>query len=96
MSDVTVVAKLVVQAGSVDQVKAELLKLLTLTRLEDGCIQYNLHQDNEDPAVFVFYETWQSLACLEKHMNSDHFKRYINAVGSMIAEKVVHKMIRIE
>ena len=96
MSHLTVVAKVVAKKDSVENVKRELLKLIEPTRKEDGCIEYNLHQDNEDPAVFIFYETWESLARLESHMNTEHFKNYVNAVGSLIDEKVVHKMTRIE
>ncbi len=96
MAIISVVAKVVAKKESVEGVKAELLKLIAPTRKEAGCIDYCLHQDNEDPAVFIFYETWESLACLEKHMESDHFRSYVNAVGSMIEDKVVHKMTRIE
>lgn len=96
MSKLTVVAKVVAKTDSVKTVKAELMRLIEPTRKEEGCIEYNLHQDNENPAVFVFYETWESLACLESHMSSDHFKSYVNAVGSLIEDKVVHKMTRIE
>ena len=96
MSKLTVVAKLVAKKESVESVKNELLKLIEPTRKEDGCIEYNLHQDNEDPAVFIFYETWESLACLENHMNTDRFKSFVNSVGSLIEEMAVHKMTRIE
>lgn len=96
MAHVTVVAKIVAKKGSVENVRNELLKLVTPTRKEHGCIEYNLHQDNDDPAVFVFYETWESLACLEKHMNTGHFTEYVAAVSNMIEEKVVHKLTRIE
>ena len=95
MSKLTVIAKVVAKKGSVESLKSELLKLVPPTRKEAGCIEYNLHQDNEDPAVFVFYEAWDSLASLENHMNSEHFKNYVNAVGDLIEEKVVHKMTRI-
>jgi len=95
MSKLTVVAKIIAKKDSVETVKSELLKLVPLTRKEAGCIEYNLHQDNEDPAVFVFYETWDTPASLENHMNSDHFKSYVNAVGNLIEEKVVHKMTRL-
>lgn len=96
MSKLTVVATIVAKTDSVKEVKTELLKLIEPTRKEAGCIEYNLHQDNDDPAVFIFYETWESLKCLEKHMNSDHFKSYVNAAGNLIADKIVHKMTRIE
>ncbi|MDD2271717.1 MAG: putative quinol monooxygenase [Desulfuromonadaceae bacterium] len=95
MSKITVVAKIVAKKDAVETVKSELLKLVPLTREEAGCIEYKLHQDNEEPAVFVFYETWESLVCLENHMNSDHFKNYVNAVGSLIEEKIVHKMTQL-
>ena len=75
MSKLTVIAKVVAKRVSVEAVKAELLKLIEPTRKENGCIEYNLHQDNEDPTVFIFYENWESAACLEKHTNSDHFKK---------------------
>lgn len=96
MSKLSVVAKITAKKEAVEIVKSELLKLIAPTRKENGCISYNLHQDNDDPAVFIFCETWESLACLECHMNTDHFKTYVDAVGSLIEEKAVYKMTRIE
>ena len=96
MSKQTVVAKLVAKKDSVEAVKTELLKLIVPTRNENGCIEYTLHQDNLDPAVFIFYETWESAASLEEHVRSEHYKSYVKAVEDLIQEKVVHKMTRIE
>lgn len=95
MQKLTVVAKVTAHKDSVEIVKGELLKLVEPTRKEDGCVEYTLHQDGDDPAVFIFYETWENAACLERHMNSEHFKSYVAAVGSMIEDKAVHKMTRI-
>ena len=95
MSKITVVAKIVAKKESVEAVKAELLQLIPPTRKENGCIEYLLHQDNQDPAVFIFYETWESADSLVAHTNTDHYKAYVNAVASWIEDKVVHKMTRI-
>jgi quinol monooxygenase YgiN len=92
MSKVTVVAQVTARKDAVDAVKAELLKMVAPTRREEGCMEYRLHQDNDDPAVFVFYENWQSMACLERHMNSPHFQAYVAAVGDLLAGKSVHLM----
>lgn len=92
MSIVTVVAKLVVKTDAVEPVKAELLKLLAPTRQEEGCIEYRLHQDKSDPDVFIFYENWENMACLERHMTTPHYRNYIAAVAEFVAEKTVHKM----
>lgn len=95
MSVVTVVAKITAKNDAIETVKAELIKMLAPTRQEEGCREYRLHQDHENPAVFVFYENWQNLACLEQHMNSAHFQAYVAAVGDLIADKTVHKMTEI-
>ncbi len=95
MPTVTVVAKLIANSDAVDTVKAELIKMIEPTRREDGCITYRLHQDNDDPSVFVFYETWQDLAYLVQHTQSSHYQAYIAAVGNLISDKVVHKLTEI-
>lgn len=96
MSKLTVVAKVVAKKEAVENVRTELLKMIAPTRREQGCIEYRLHQDNNDPAVFVFYENWENAACLERHMASEHFRAYLNAVDGLIADKVVHLMTEIE
>lgn len=95
MATVTVVAKITARDDAVEAVKAELLKLVAPTRREEGCLEYRLHQDNDDPSVFIFYENWQSPACLERHMSSPHFEAYVAAVGDLLADKTVHKMTEI-
>jgi quinol monooxygenase YgiN len=95
MSVVTVVAKLVVREDAVEAVKTELLKMISPTRQEEGCLEYRLHQDNTSPTVFIFYENWVSMACLERHITTPHYKNYILAVDGAIEEKTVHKMTQI-
>jgi quinol monooxygenase YgiN len=96
MSQLTIVAKLVAKKEAIESVKSELLKLIAPTRNEYGCIDYCLHQDNNDPALFIFYENWESAACLEQHIKSEHYKAYFNAVDGLLEEKVVHKMTLVE
>ncbi len=92
MSIVTVVAKLVVKAEAVATVTGELLQLISPTRQETGCLEYRLHQDNNDPRVFIFHENWETMECLERHLATPHYKNYIAAVDGLIEEKTVHKM----
>lgn len=91
----TVVARLVAEKNCEEALRIELLKLVAPTRQEKGCIEYTLQQDNADPAIFIFYETWESAACLKRHMNSPHFQRYVAAVGPMLKAKDVHLLTRI-
>ena len=95
MSTITIVARLIAKEESIETVKAELLKMVAPTRQEKGCNEYRLHQDNQDPATFLFYENWENLACLEQHLDSTHYKNYVAAVGNLMADKLVHKMTEI-
>ncbi|QXE89024.1 antibiotic biosynthesis monooxygenase [Geomonas subterranea] len=92
MSKVTIVAKLTAKNDCIEAVKAEVIKMLAPTRQEQGCIEYRLHQDSTDPAVFVFYENWKDQAAFEQHMDSAHFKAYVAALSDKIADKTVHRM----
>jgi quinol monooxygenase YgiN len=69
-----VVALLKVNKDKIDALKKELAELQKHTRLEEGCISYDLHQSLDDEKVFMFYEKWRSKADLDKHLHSLHFK----------------------
>jgi len=47
--ELTLVATITAKAGKADTLKNALLDLVTPTRAEVGCLQYELHQDNQDP-----------------------------------------------
>ena len=95
MAKVTIVAKVTAKTDQIEAVKAELLKMIAPTRQEQGCIEYRLHQDNDNPAVFVFYENWESADSVDQHINSPHFKAYLAAVGDLLADKIVQMMTEI-
>lgn len=44
MTQLTIVAKIEAKADHIDLVKAELLKLIVITRSEQGCINYARYQ----------------------------------------------------
>lgn len=92
MSKLTIVAKIEAKPESVELVKAELLKLIEPTRQEAGCIQYDLHQDNTNPEVFVFYENWESRELWQAHMNNDHLKAYMKATDGAVANFTLNEM----
>ena len=91
----TIVANIHVNADQIDLVKGELEKLLPITRAEEGCIQYDLHQDNEKPAHFLFYENWESRDLWQAHMNAPHLAAYIKATDGAVAEFTVNEMSRV-
>lgn len=72
----TVVAHLRALNGQIEETKAFLLGLIKPTRAEPGAIEYWLHQNNDDPAEFTFYENWTNRAEWDKHMELPHLKEF--------------------
>ena len=68
MSKLTIVANIKAAPGKIDLVKAELEKLIPITRAEAGLL-YDLHQD-DNPAHFMFYENWESRELWQAHMSA--------------------------
>ncbi|WP_119968607.1 putative quinol monooxygenase [Shewanella japonica] len=95
MSKLTIVANIIAKAEKVELVKAELVKLIDVTRAEEGCINYDLHQDNENPAHFLFYENWQSRELWQTHMNNTHLADYMAATEGAVDSFVLNEMTHI-
>ncbi|MHC4821110.1 MAG: putative quinol monooxygenase [Planctomycetota bacterium] len=95
MSDLTIVAAITAAPGSADLVRAELEKLVPITRKEEGCLLYDLHVDNENPNHFLFYETWTSRELWQNHMNAPHLAAYAAATDGHVAEFTLHEMTQV-
>ncbi|MEM9631064.1 MAG: putative quinol monooxygenase [Pseudomonadota bacterium] len=92
MAKLTIVANIKANPDKIELVKAELQKLIDITRAEEGCINYDLHQDNENPAHFMFYENWESRELWQTHMNAPHLAAYMEATEGAVAEFTLNEM----
>ena len=83
---VTVIAYARARPGQEERAREILQDLIAPTRCEAGCINYDLHQSSEDPALFVFYENWTTAAALEAHSRSEHIARFRKEFSDVSAE----------
>lgn len=95
MSELIVVANIVAKNDKIDYVKNELLKLIEPTRAEEGCLEYVLHQDNENPAHLMFYEKWTSKECLQAHMQTEHFQNCMKANEDSVESVTINEMTQL-
>ena len=51
-----------------------------------GCIEYHLHQDNDNPAEFTFYENWTNRAEWDKHMVLPHLAEFAKMAPILFAK----------
>lgn len=91
----TIIAKLQAETDKIDLLRVELLKLIAPTRMEKGCIRYDLHQDNSNPELFIFVESWENRQLWQAHMNSAHLQAYTQATKGAVANFSLHEMQQI-
>ena len=93
--NLTIVARIEAYPDQVELLKSELQKLVEPTLREPGCIQYDLHQDNLDPAIFLFYENWENRELWQAHMNNSHIAEFARATDGAIADFNLFEMTRV-
>ncbi len=67
-----VVAHLISKPDTIIQTREVLIRLIEPTRAENGCIVYELFQNNSDPADFTFVVEWINDAALDALLDSPH------------------------
>lgn len=96
MSELTIVANITAKKDQVEKVQTALLKLIGPTRDEEGCLSYDLHQDNDNPAHFLFFECWQTRELWQQHMNNKHLKEYLSATEGAVEAFTLNEMTHIK
>ena len=91
----TIVAHITAEAGKEDLVRNELKKLVGPTLQEAGCLQYDLHENNDQPGSFMFYENWTERELWQDHMNAPHLAAYSQAVEGAIASFELFEMTKV-
>jgi quinol monooxygenase YgiN len=87
-----ILAQITAAPGKESLVRAELGKLVKITRAEASCVQYDLHEDNSKSGFFVFYEKWESRELWQTHMAAPHLAAYMVATEGSVASFVLNEM----
>jgi quinol monooxygenase YgiN len=73
-----------------------LKKLVSETRKEEGCLQYDLIEDKENKGHFFMVELWETEEHLHKHSVQDHILEFRkNAIPMMESQNLVYKGMKI-
>ena len=73
---VAVVVDEKIKDGQVGAFVEYMREMITLTKAEDGCIAYDLYEAIDGSGV-VMLEMWESKEALDKHMQTEHFKKFV-------------------
>lgn len=82
---VAVVAFVTARPGCEAALAAELAGAVPATRLEAGCLRYDLHRDAADPARLAFLEAWESRGALKAHMGTPAFLASVERQKALVS-----------
>lgn len=83
----TVIAKIPVKEGKMDEALAAFGELIAKVASEEGTVLYSLNRDKAQPDVLVVVEQYKDKAALDVHSSSPHFKAFFAAAGAFIGGK---------
>ena len=81
----TVIAKFRAKPGSEEQTRHALLGMTAPSRAESGCLNYDIYQFNDDPALHFTYENWTGKPALDEHIETPHFKNLCEILKPLLA-----------
>jgi len=83
---ITVIAKLPVKEGKMDEAMAAFKVLMSKVASEEGTVLYSLNQEKANPNTLVVVEQYQDKAALEFHSSTPHFKEFLRPASPSSAE----------
>lgn len=82
-----VIATLKVKPGAADALREPAAECIARTRLEHGCISYELFQSLGDPDRLVFVEQWETREDLTAHSKQPHLAVWRAASAAHLVER---------
>lgn len=82
-AQVTVIARAKARPGMEERLAEAAGTLISPTRDEEGCMNYDLHQSVEGPTEILFYENWRSKADLDRHLQTEHIKQVLDQLPEL-------------
>jgi quinol monooxygenase YgiN len=80
--------------GCEDRVEELILGLVEPLRAEDGAIEFHVHRDRADRALFVIYEMFRSKADLERHLARPHTQEFVRAIQPLVVGPLRQQFLR--
>jgi quinol monooxygenase YgiN len=74
---VSVVVEERIKEGQLAAYVSYLAEMIALTKQEEGNIAYDLYEAADGSGDVVMIELWESKEALDKHMQSEHFQKFI-------------------
>ncbi|MDR5586427.1 MULTISPECIES: putative quinol monooxygenase [Clostridium] len=84
---IKVVARNFAKEDKINEIIELCKELVEITRKEEGCIKYEMYQDEQDAKILTMIEEWENKHSLDKHLRSEHFTRIVLMMGKLMSKE---------
>jgi quinol monooxygenase YgiN len=72
-----------------EELKMILKDLVENSKKETACVQYDLHQNIDDPNIFILHEVWKNNDGLDLHKEQSYSLKFNRTSQIFLEEKIV-------
>jgi quinol monooxygenase YgiN len=83
----TVIAKIPIKEGKMDEALAAFTELIANVAKEEGTVLYSLNKDSNNPNMLIVVEQYKDKAAFEFHSSTPHFNAFLSSSGTFIGGK---------
>lgn len=81
---VTVIAKLPIKEGKMDEALVAFKELMSKVAQEEGTVLYSLNKDKANPNALIVVEQYKDKAAFDFHSSTPYFKAFFAGSGAFI------------
>ena len=81
----SIIAKMPIQEGKVDEAVAAIKELMKQVATEEGTILYTLNRDPKNPNTLVFMERYKDEDAMKAHGSTPYFKAFFGKSREFLA-----------
>jgi quinol monooxygenase YgiN len=91
---IAIFAHIIVKPGTEEECIRLFREMTKESCKEAGCLQYVVHQSQENSRSFAIYEQYTDQAALDLHGASPHFQRYVkNGMNPLIESRTIELFV---
>ena len=93
---IVVTGRAVIKQEKLVEAIAAASEISQLSQAEPGCITYKLYSNPQRPVEFFLFEEWEAQTDLDRHFQSEHFKRFSTILPDLIDDAMVMRRYEVK
>lgn len=81
------VSKIYVKEEQINEFVEVFKGMIEPTKKEKGYIQYEMYQDEENPALLIVLEQWKTKEDFDNHLKSEHFEKIVPKMSEFMTKE---------